>query len=73
VIVRSTIALAHSLGLSVVAEGIETTSQLRRLQTFGCAYGQGYLFARPLVRADTELMLEDWSSERRVPFPTGSK
>jgi diguanylate cyclase (GGDEF)-like protein/PAS domain S-box-containing protein len=73
VIVRSTIALAHSLELSVVAEGIETTSELRRLQTFGCEYGQGYLFARPLMRADTELMLQDWSSERRVPLLAGSK
>jgi diguanylate cyclase (GGDEF)-like protein/PAS domain S-box-containing protein len=58
VIVRSTVALAHNLGLSVVAEGIETASQLQRLRTFGCEYGQGYLLARPLPRADTELMLK---------------
>jgi diguanylate cyclase (GGDEF)-like protein/PAS domain S-box-containing protein len=62
VIVRSTIALAHSLELSVVAEGIETTSQLRRLQAFGCESGQGYLFARPLPRPDVEILLKNWSS-----------
>jgi diguanylate cyclase (GGDEF)-like protein/PAS domain S-box-containing protein len=59
-IVRSTVTLAHNLGLGVVAEGIETTAQLRRLQAFGCEYGQGYLFARPLPRSDTGLMLKDW-------------
>lgn len=60
VIVRSTVALAHNLGLEVVAEGVETRAQLQRLRTFGCEYGQGYLFARPLPRADTELLLKDW-------------
>jgi EAL domain-containing protein (putative c-di-GMP-specific phosphodiesterase class I) len=58
VIVRSTVALAHSLGLRVVAEGIETPAQLRRLQSFGCEFGQGYLLARPGSRADTELLLK---------------
>jgi diguanylate cyclase (GGDEF)-like protein/PAS domain S-box-containing protein len=57
VIVDSTIALAHGLGLKVVAEGIETAAQLSRLRTIGCEYGQGYLFARPLPRADIEQLL----------------
>jgi diguanylate cyclase (GGDEF)-like protein/PAS domain S-box-containing protein len=66
VIVRSTIALAHNLGLSVVAEGIETTPQLRRLQSFGCEYGQGYLFAKPLSHSDTELLLKNWGTASRA-------
>ncbi|MGI3901635.1 MAG: EAL domain-containing protein [Janthinobacterium lividum] len=48
VIVRSIIDLAHGLGLTVVAEGIETTAHLERLEELGCDYGQGYLFAKAL-------------------------
>ena len=60
VIIRSTIALAHSLGLSVIAEGIEDISQLQRLRTLGCEYGQGFLFSAPLSAADTERLLVAW-------------
>ncbi|MGH2872351.1 MAG: putative bifunctional diguanylate cyclase/phosphodiesterase, partial [Solirubrobacteraceae bacterium] len=42
-IVRSTIALAHNLGLEVIAEGIERRAELDRLRELGCEYGQGYL------------------------------
>jgi diguanylate cyclase (GGDEF)-like protein/PAS domain S-box-containing protein len=64
VIVRSTVALAHSLGLHVIAEGIETASQLRRLRTLGCEYGQGFLFGAPLSAADTEALLVSWDPAR---------
>lgn len=47
-IVAAMIALAHSLGTLVVAEGIETEQQLRRLLHLGCDIGQGYLISRPL-------------------------
>ena len=47
-IVQATIALAHGLGLEVIAEGIETEYQKRVLRTYGCELGQGYLFAKPL-------------------------
>lgn len=47
-IVRSIIALARSLNLSVTAEGIETETQLAQLRALGCDHGQGYLFAPPL-------------------------
>jgi diguanylate cyclase (GGDEF)-like protein/PAS domain S-box-containing protein len=47
-IIRSIVGLAHSLGLGVIAEGIENDDQLRALRTLGCEYGQGYHFARPL-------------------------
>ncbi|MEL6931057.1 MAG: EAL domain-containing protein, partial [Cyanobacteria bacterium J06600_6] len=51
-IVRAIINLAHSLGLDVIAEGIETEDQLRILKDLGCEYGQGYLFAHPLNSVD---------------------
>ncbi len=47
-IARTVVALAHSLGLSVVAEGVETEGQLDFLMTSGCRAFQGYLFARPV-------------------------
>ncbi len=57
-LVTSIIDLAHSLGLDVVAEGIETEDQLERLRGLGCDFGQGYLMARPLdPQAVEDLML----------------
>ncbi|MFP5259171.1 MAG: EAL domain-containing protein, partial [Acidobacteriota bacterium] len=48
VIVRSVVSLAHNLGYDVVAEGIETASQLEDLAGLGCDLGQGFLYARPM-------------------------
>jgi len=48
VIVRSTINLAHNLGLTVVAEGVEDRAAADLLVAYGCDNAQGYLFARPL-------------------------
>ena len=47
-IVAAVIRMAHTLGLSVVAEGVETTEQLCILRKLGCTLGQGFLFSRPL-------------------------
>ena len=47
-IVRSTIDLAHSLGLKVVAEGVETNAQFSLLSAMGCDQAQGYLVAKPM-------------------------
>ena len=60
VIVRSTVALAHSLGLPVIAEGIESPEQLRHLRELGCEFGQGYLFSPALDAAGTRSLLESW-------------
>jgi EAL domain-containing protein (putative c-di-GMP-specific phosphodiesterase class I) len=55
-IIRATISLAHELGMSVVAEGIETASIARRLAEVGCDIGQGWYFAQAM----TEAGLADW-------------
>ena len=55
-IVKATILLAKSLGLSVVAEGIEKEAQLSFVKTHGCDYAQGYLFSKPLEISE----LPDW-------------
>jgi len=47
-IVRAIVMLARSLRMEVVAEGVETASQLAQLRALGCEYGQGYFFSRPL-------------------------
>ena len=46
-ICRTVIALGHSLGLNVIAEGVETMAQRDDLPEFGCDAFQGYLLARP--------------------------
>ncbi|MCF2947124.1 EAL domain-containing protein [Paraglaciecola aquimarina] len=48
-LVKATIAMSHSLGLTVVAEGVETNEQLTLLQDMGCNVCQGYLLNRPLT------------------------
>jgi diguanylate cyclase (GGDEF)-like protein len=51
-IVAATIAMGHSLGLSIVAEGVETEDQRRFLEAQGCDRIQGYLIGRPMPAAD---------------------
>lgn len=59
-IVRSAVALAHSLGLAVIAEGIERPDQLKRLCALGCEYGQGYLFSPALSAERMGTWLSSW-------------
>lgn len=46
--VAATIRMAHDLGLSTIAEGIETEDDLATIRRLGCRYAQGYHFARPM-------------------------
>lgn len=65
VIVRSTIDLGHNLGLSVVAEGVETSATQARLRELGCDIAQGYGISRPLPREQ----FERWLEGRRTTAP----
>ena len=56
-IVKAVIALAHGLGIVVVAEGVETKSQRLILSSFGCNQYQGYLFSRPQCADNIEALL----------------
>ena len=51
---KAIIAMAHALGMKVIAEGVETDLQRNLLTSAGCDYAQGYLFARPLSAMDFE-------------------
>jgi EAL domain-containing protein (putative c-di-GMP-specific phosphodiesterase class I) len=51
-IIRSAVDLGHSLGLTVVAEGIETENQAQILTDLGCDIAQGYYYARPMPPED---------------------
>ena len=60
VILRSIIALAHDLGMDVVAEGAETEADVVELHELGCEFAQGFVFGEPMTADDaSELLLED--------------
>jgi len=51
-IIRAVLAMAHSLGMRVTAEGVENAEQARMLKSLGCDFLQGYYFSRPVAAAD---------------------
>ena len=57
-ILRFIMSLARWMGLSIIAEGVETEEQVEQLREIGCDYGQGYYFARPMTRWDFEELLK---------------
>ncbi|QJE74637.1 GGDEF domain-containing protein [Aerophototrophica crusticola] len=57
-LVRTIVQLARTMGLGVVAEGVETGRHLEVLRALGCGRGQGYLFARPLETADAARLVQ---------------
>ncbi len=58
VIVRSIIELAHNLGVTVVAEGVEDAATMELLGEYGCDEAQGFYFSRPMPAADLRRWLE---------------
>jgi EAL domain-containing protein (putative c-di-GMP-specific phosphodiesterase class I) len=81
-IVNAIVAMAHSLGLRVVAEGVETAAQLRVLAESGCDVAQGFLFARPVPAAACKALLAageasrapsraQWATGVEAPTPAG--
>ncbi|HZG40059.1 MAG TPA: EAL domain-containing protein [Nodosilinea sp.] len=57
-IINTILTLGQKLGMEVVAEGVETATQVAMLQQEGCDYGQGYFFAKPLPAADALALLQ---------------
>ena len=68
-IIRSTVDLAHSLGLRIVAEGIENLDALELVDDLGCDAAQGYLMGRPVPAEDFDLSSAQHKSLR---IETGS-
>jgi diguanylate cyclase (GGDEF)-like protein/PAS domain S-box-containing protein len=64
VIVKATIGLARELGITVIAEGVETADQLRLLHAWGCRQAQGYFFAPPMPAEDILPLLRGGSIMR---------
>lgn len=62
-LVRTVLTLAESLGLDVIAEGIETEEQRVQLMSMGCRLGQGFLFAKPLDVAAVEALLHKYAED----------
>lgn len=54
---QAIIAMAHALGMKVIAEGVETSQQRDLLAAAGCDYGQGYLFSKPVSAPDFEAFM----------------
>lgn len=61
-VIKSTIDLAHSLDMTVTAEGIETQESLQQLQEMGCDLAQGYYIARPMPKEQ----VADWLAQRQL-------
>jgi EAL domain-containing protein (putative c-di-GMP-specific phosphodiesterase class I) len=70
VVLRSIVALAHDLGMEVVAEGAETDSDAVELSQLGCEYAQGLHFGGPMSADDAKALLQaDAATEQSEPAP----
>jgi diguanylate cyclase (GGDEF)-like protein len=67
-IIEAVASLAHALGLSAVAEGIETETQRRKSQELGCDLGQGFLFARPQPAAEMTALLDQARARTELSY-----
>lgn len=59
-IIQTIVTLAHTLGMDLIAEGVETATQLAQLRALKVEYGQGFYFARPLDPAGAEALIAAW-------------
>lgn len=71
-IVKSTIDLAHNLGIKVVAEGIESEEVYQQLDALGCNEGQGYFIGKPMPVRDFALWIERWQGQHAVMLDLGA-
>ena len=67
-VVTAIIALARSLGLRVIAEGVENLRQMEVLHRLGCVVMQGFLFSRPLPPEDIETWLQQTILPKKAPW-----
>jgi diguanylate cyclase (GGDEF)-like protein len=65
-IVRSTIDLAHNLGLTVVAEGVETQAIMDQLRSLDCDEAQGYFMSKPVPAAELPAFAARWAASQAV-------
>jgi EAL domain-containing protein (putative c-di-GMP-specific phosphodiesterase class I) len=59
-IIQTIVTLAHTLGMDLIAEGVETATQLAQLRALKVEYGQGFYFARPLDSTGAEALIAAW-------------
>jgi len=68
-IVQAIISLAHSMGMEVVAEGVETADQSNQLKSFACEYAQGYFFSKPIDKSELmQVLVRSSGSDYRLPL-----
>lgn len=65
-IVEAVIQLAHSLKASVIAEGLETSEQIRQIRALGCDLGQGYYFSSPISQTQLLKMMVEIDPTKRL-------
>jgi len=71
-VVQAVVTLAHSLGMKVTVEGIETTSQLDQVNEVGCDFAQGFLFSRPVDAETAARLLQDPRNRSLLTCPCPS-
>ncbi|MEB3290825.1 MAG: EAL domain-containing protein, partial [Leptolyngbya sp.] len=67
--VQSILALAQSLRMTAIAEGVETLAQWEALQQLGCTYGQGYYIAQPMTAEAIDTFVQQWPTSPRPGSP----